>query len=1103
MKKLLLILLCLPFIGFGQTIVDTTIVRVHDHTDMTWYGNYDEWGVLPDSTNDYRKIYLHYTMGCATGGCSDWDYTTQIFVRHKTGQLDSSFNEIIENYELARVITPYGSMLANNWEFTTTFDVTDFIQVLRDSVEIRCNYLGWSSGFSATLDFEFIAGTPARDVEKVENIYSGGFSYNSSTDFENTKLIPKKFLIDTNSTNAMIKMTSTGHGFDNNQSAAEFKPIDYFVKIDGMQTHTQYNWDGDCGENPIYPQGGTWIYDRANWCPGKRAQAFDHEITPYITPGDSLEVNVDFQSYSWSGTQTPSYIIECQLFQYSDANFSNSAEIIDIIKPSLKDEYSRKNPICGKPLIEIRNYGSAPLTTLEIEYKVVGGGLNTYNWTGNLEFLETEEVELPNLTNWSGNANVFEVTLKNPNGQADDYEENKSMQSEFELVAEYPESFALWFETNGGVVNTVTQVSESSWEFFDENGTSVHASSDLISNTQFRDTLTFLPGCYTFVVSDTDEDGLDFWANNDGTGMVRFREIGATWLKLFNADFGTNIVHQFIVADHIGCTDPLACNYDTIATISDGSCNYPTTSTDNQLACDTYTWNGINYTFSGTYTYTTTNSVGCDSTATLNLTINNSISSTDVQEHCDTYTWVDGNVYTSSNNTATYMYTTVDGCDSLLTLDLTINSTDSPTSVLHACDSLVWNGSTYTATGIYIFDTITSSGCDSIAALYLTIDTSISSIDVQEHCDTYTWVDGNVYTSSNNTATFMFATVDGCDSLVTLNLTINNSTNSSTSITFCDEYTWNGINYTSSGTYTYPSTNSVGCDSTATLNLTINNSSSSTDVQEHCDTYTWVDGNVYTSSNNTATYMFTTVDGCDSLSTLDLTINNSSSSTDVQEHCDTYTWVDGNVYTSSNNTATMLYTNAIGCDSTVTLDLTLNLSPTTPPILGNTLVAVSSLETYLVSQVIGSTYNWGITSNGGAIASGLPTNSIQVQWSSNVSTYELYVIETDINGCIGDTIFLEVTLNNSTVISNMKINRLAIYPNPSRDVFNITFTSESIQDLRVRILNVVGELIISEDLDQFIGEYTKKINLKENAKGIYFLEIKTNDGVVNKKLILQ
>ena len=546
MKKIYFILLLFIFTTNAFSS-DTTTVRIHDHTDMTWYGNYDAWGLLPDSSLNYRKIYLHYTMGCATGGCSDWDYTTQIFVRHRTGELDTAFNEIIENYELARVITPYGSSLANNWEFTTTFDITDFVQILRDSVEIRCHYSGWSSGFSATLDFEFIEGTPARDVVKVENIYSGGYNYTTSADFEANNLIPKKFLIDQNSTGAMVKMASTGHGFDNNQSAAEFKPINYFVKIDGTQTHTQYNWDANCGENPIYPQGGTWIYDRANWCPGTRAQAFDHETTPHITSGDSVEVNIDFQSYSWSGTQTPSYIIECQLFQYEDPNFVNSAEIIDIIKPSLKDEYSRKNPICGNPLIKIRNYGSAPLTTLEIEYKVVGGSIHTYNWSGNLAFLETEEVELPNLSNWSGAANIFEVTLKNPNGQTDDYDANNSMQSEFEMVPEYPETFALWVQTNAGVINTLTQESETSWDFYDANGTSVFTSGSLVSNTQFRDTLSFTPGCYTFVMEDTDEDGLDFWANSDGGGMVRFREIGASWLKSFNADFGTNIIHQFTI----------------------------------------------------------------------------------------------------------------------------------------------------------------------------------------------------------------------------------------------------------------------------------------------------------------------------------------------------------------------------------------------------------------------------------------------------------------------------------------------------------------------------------------------------------------------------
>jgi CRISPR/Cas system CMR-associated protein Cmr3 (group 5 of RAMP superfamily) len=70
-------------------------------------------------------------------------------------------------------------------------------------------------------------------------------------------------------------------------------------------------------------------------------------------------------------------------------------------------------------------------------------------------------------------------------------------------------------------------------------------------------------------------------------------------------------------------------------------------------------------------------------------------------------------------------------------------------------------------------------------------------------------------------------------------------------------------------------------------------------------------------------------------------------------------------------------------------------------------------------------------------------------------------------------------------------------------VFNITFTSETVQDLKVRVLNVIGEELIVDDLQQFVGEYTKSINLAENAKGVYFLEITTNNGVVNKKLILQ
>ena len=55
----------------------------------------------------------------------------------------------------------------------------------------------------------------------------------------------------------------------------------------------------------------------------------------------------------------------------------------------------------------------------------------------------------------------------------------------------------------------------------------------------------------------------------------------------------------------------------------------------------------------------------------------------------------------------------------------------------------------------------------------------------------------------------------------------------------------------------------------------------------------------------------------------------------------------------------------------------------------------------------------------------------------------------------------------------------------------------------VRILNIIGEELVSKNLEQFIGEYTKQIDLTNNAKGIYFLEIETSNGIINKKLILQ
>ena len=113
-----------------------------------------------------------------------------------------------------------------------------------------------------------------------------------------------------------------------------------------------------------------------------------------------------------------------------------------------------------------------------------------------------------------------------------------------------------------------------------------------------------------------------------------------------------------------------------------------------------------------------------------------------------------------------------------------------------------------------------------------------------------------------------------------------------------------------------------------------------------------------------------------------------------------------------------------------------------------------------------------------------------------------WVIITDANGCISDTSFINVEWISAS-IEDLNIDQLIIYPNPSQDVFHIEFTSLIRQDLDLRIINFIGEIVYVDDVNNHIGEYSYSISLEKYSKAIYFLEIHTDDGIVNKKLVLQ
>jgi hypothetical protein len=131
-----------------------------------------------------------------------------------------------------------------------------------------------------------------------------------------------------------------------------------------------------------------------------------------------------------------------------------------------------------------------------------------------------------------------------------------------------------------------------------------------------------------------------------------------------------------------------------------------------------------------------------------------------------------------------------------------------------------------------VWSSVTPSGLGVLSGFLLKIDNcnQINTIDQVTSCNQYTW-NGQTYQTSG-TYVQNFQSIDGCDSTVTLNLTINSPLTSSFSASSCEPYTWNGNTYASSGQYSQTLTGSNGCDSVVTLDLTILNGPSAQVTQD-------------------------------------------------------------------------------------------------------------------------------------------------------------------------------------------------------------------------------------------------------------------------------
>lgn len=277
---------------------------------------------------------------------------------------------------------------------------------------------------------------------------------------------------------------------------------------------------------------------------------------------------------------------------------------------------------------------------------------------------------------------------------------------------------------------------------------------------------------------------------------------------------------------------------------------------------------------------------------TLNGTVSNWVASTapltavgpqNAYETSDTAAICEGDSYSfgTQNLTTTGVYeetfTSAEGCDSLVTLQLTVHALHTPPLIESACTSYFWGqtGETYFTSGIYTDTLVNSYGCDSILTLDLTIGQHTASSQQIEACGFYIWAqNGQVYTVSglyNDT----IPNSTGCDSVITLDLTILQSSGSTLQVNACTSYEWalTGETYTVSGFYYDTIPNAVGCDSIITLNLTILQATGSTLSANACGFYYWEQTGLTYNSGGTYYDTIPNAAGCDSIITLSLTID--------------------------------------------------------------------------------------------------------------------------------------------------------------------------------------------------------------------------------------
>jgi len=505
---------------------------------------YTKWAGFPDKDEAIRKIIMKIKFACPDNmRCADWDYVDHITLKRIGGT-----NGEMKDYEIGRMLTPYGGAFGKNWEFDWAADVTDFSLLLRDSVEIEYKHTGYEPnedrGWKVTVAFDFIKGQAALEPVSITKVYQGHYKYGDGENPIEKSLnkvnIPKGEGV----TMGRFRVIQTGHGMDRPDGCGEFCNKFRDFLLDGKIVATRQIWK-QCGDNPLYPQAGTWIFDRANWCPGDLIQP---DIYDFDFNQPSRTVQLQMENYA-SPKPSANELISAYVIQYKPYVEKNDVAIEDIIIPSNKAIHSRVNPAAFGPTIVIKNNGSNTLASLEIAHGAEGQKTNKFIWKGSLKPGKMDTVSMPGLIIQEGNL-AYHFELDRPNRKKDGYKADNQMTSSYSLTPVHESKLIFHLETNKAAEDNAYQIIDAKGNIIFE-----RALGTLAADTTYKDSMDLPFGEYQLLLTDKGGDGLEFWyKTRAGRGKAILLNQEGKIVKSFDSDFGNSITYNFTVGEN---TDPI------------------------------------------------------------------------------------------------------------------------------------------------------------------------------------------------------------------------------------------------------------------------------------------------------------------------------------------------------------------------------------------------------------------------------------------------------------------------------------------------------------------------------------------------------------------